>query len=662
MKKVSIKLIISAIIVVLVVQGIFGYIGISKLLNDSEESALLTSQKSAELASAYMSSHIKKIETIAYEMGCSSDYSTDYGLKPLEKKMKLDIKQKKLNLVWYDLVDDEGVSAFYPEEREYKGTAAFTTTAKAETYISSPEVTEAGEVVIGFYAPLWMKGTEDSAAYGMVALGLNGSYINEALATIKTTENSTVYIVDESGYTIFDASGQVITDPVNIEEESFVDTKLSDLADLHKKMREGETGSGKAYSADLSADCFVGYAPIEGTAWNIVVLSPEDDFMAVCNDLLKIEIIATIVGLVLALGLAVYHGLRIGFAVKTCTKRIDSLIAGDMESKVVVVKNADETSELARSLFILVETLKSLSNDTISMMTKMESGDFNLPEDAQSREYSGSFKELYNRTYALSENISESLSGLDSSASVVRGGAERVSNGAQIFNDGSLAQRTNISELSGSVSNIASMINGTADKCSGMKIMANNVNTDLNDVIDQMNKLTASMNKITDVSEEIEEIVKTIEDISFQTNILALNAAVEAAKAGHAGRGFAVVADEVRNLAERSADAAKTTTKLVKDTVLAVREGGRIVGLTSKSVTEASEAAAEVVINMDRIVIASEDQVAIVKQISSCVDRINSIINSSSMASEDSIIYGRELAEQAQILKKLVSDFNFRDK
>jgi methyl-accepting chemotaxis protein len=97
------------------------------------------------------------------------------------------------------------------------------------------------------------------------------------------------------------------------------------------------------------------------------------------------------------------------------------------------------------------------------------------------------------------------------------------------------------------------------------------------------------MKAIAESSEQISEIIGVITEIAEQTNLLALNAAIEAARAGAHGKGFAVVADEVGKLAQRSSEAAKQITQLIKDSTSRVAEGNKLTDESQKALVKIDE-------------------------------------------------------------------------
>ncbi|TCI71074.1 hypothetical protein EVJ22_07195 [Exiguobacterium sp. SH0S7] len=83
------------------------------------------------------------------------------------------------------------------------------------------------------------------------------------------------------------------------------------------------------------------------------------------------------------------------------------------------------------------------------------------------------------------------------------------------------------------------------------------------EIIEEANRLEQVVTTMSNRSTEIRAILQHVETISEQTNMLALNASIEAARAGDAGRGFAVVASEVGKLAVQSREYASEMTRVL---------------------------------------------------------------------------------------------------
>ncbi|OGA59717.1 MAG: chemotaxis protein [Betaproteobacteria bacterium RIFCSPLOWO2_12_FULL_65_14] len=166
----------------------------------------------------------------------------------------------------------------------------------------------------------------------------------------------------------------------------------------------------------------------------------------------------------------------------------------------------------------------------------------------------------------------------------------------------SVAQMTvsmqEVSRSANDSANVARASLGAAEK--GTHSVQNAIRG-MNDIREQIQETSKRIKRLGESSQEIGEIVQLISDITEQTNVLALNAAIQAASAGEAGRGFTVVAEEVQRLAERSAEATKHISAIVKsiqrdtqDAVEAMERSTRGVVEGTKTADEAGDALREI--------------------------------------------------------------------
>lgn len=171
----------------------------------------------------------------------------------------------------------------------------------------------------------------------------------------------------------------------------------------------------------------------------------------------------------------------------------------------------------------------------------------------------------------------------------------------------------------------------------------------------EMKKLIQSMSLISDSSKKIEEIINVIDDIAFQTNLLALNASVEAARAGEQGRGFAVVADAVRSLAQRSANAAKDISELIKDSVNKIEEGAKFADHSGEVLNEIVSSVKKVSDLNAEIAAASKEQSIGIHQISTAMNQLDTATQSNSASAEQIVTIIDDFNELAKTSQELTS-------
>lgn len=247
--------------------------------------------------------------------------------------------------------------------------------------------------------------------------------------------------------------------------------------------------------------------------------------------------------------------------------------------------------------------------------------------------------------------ISSSVTGLGEGAEQVASAASQISDSSQQLAEGAQEQAASVEEVTSSLAETRATVDQNAQNAREADLLSKDANDSAKLGYEHIQELTTSMAEINESSRKIANIIKTIDEIAFQTNLLALNAAVEAARAGEHGLGFAVVAEEVRNLAQRSAEAAKSTADIIEQSIEQVRKGNSITAETNKAFEDILDKVKKVGDITGEIALASKEQATGVQQISEAMGQVDQVTQTMASNSEESAAASEEMSAQAVQMK-----------
>lgn len=276
--------------------------------------------------------------------------------------------------------------------------------------------------------------------------------------------------------------------------------------------------------------------------------------------------------------------------------------------------------------------------------------------------YKGDHARIINALNTAIDNLSKSINSVSIASKEIASESSQLSSAGQVIAEGAMQQAEELEMVTKRLDEITSITGENTNYSETAKQLSISSCKSTARGKESMERLSEAVRQIKDSSDKTSRIVKTIDEIAFQTNLLALNAAVEAARAGESGRGFAVVAEEVRNLAIRSAEAAKSTAKMIEESVKKADNGVVLNKEVIANLEEVNKNVLQTGEVVENIASSCSKQNKLISEVDIAVEEINRITQKNSANSEETASSCAELSSQAREMQKMVEEFRVNEK
>lgn len=456
----------------------------------------------------------------------------------------------------------------------------------------------------------------------------------------------------------------IVSTTIEDNEERAVGTRLeNDISKIIFEDKNEYSGTTKI----LKKNYITSYIPIfslDGEEVTGVIFSGKD--ISDIEKMIRTNVFFIIVTAGIFIGLSSTASLyiikkRVKKPLASVIKTANSIAVGDINTQSLdelkSVYTDDEIGKVAKAMQSAVSSILLIAEDSKTVANALENKKLNV--DIIISNYQG----IYRNIMVMVKNIFKEIINITienkNISSEIDENAISISDVSQSLANGTVEQESSLSELAININDILSHlqynVKSSKEATEVSKITNNNIHKSNN----SMKKMLEAMIKISNNSKEISTIIKTIDDIAFQTKILAINAAIEAAKAGEQGRGFSVVAAEVRTLALKSAEAAKTTSELIENSITDVQTGEEIVNSTVKmlnTVVENAEIIDNIIIQIAKMNEIQKDKL---EEINYNMSNITKVVKTTAITAEQAASASKKLAHQSATLKATAEKYTF---